>query len=185
MNKHRLALIVIGMLAVAVVAGGFFLGVQPQLDRIAAADKQTQGLRTTNQVQEAKNAALAADSEHLDEYKAQLATGIAEIPEARSQQALVDEVGAAAGAAGVTIESMTFDTATSFSAPGGVDVALPSAGTLVAVPMTLSATGDRGSLENFAANLQASSRIVTVSSSSFTDGRLSLSGTTWVLMPNS
>lgn len=51
MDKHRLTLIVIGMLGVAVVLGGWLLGVQPQLDRIDTANAQTASLRQLNDVQ--------------------------------------------------------------------------------------------------------------------------------------
>ena len=86
------------------------------------------------------------------------------------------------------MKNLRFDVAAAYIAPAGVDVAGPSSGTLVDVPLTLSADGPRPQLEDFVAKLQSSPRIVTISQSDFTGGdetSLTLTGTTWVLLPAS
>jgi hypothetical protein len=58
----------------------------------------------------------------------------------------------------------------------------------VAVPLTLTAAGDRAKLEDFVGRLQESQRIVTLSASKYTAGdetTIDLTGTTWVLLPQS
>ena len=70
MDKHRLSLIVVGVLAVGILLGTFFLGVQPQLERTARADEQRATVEQTNATQKARNSALAADQERIDEYRA-------------------------------------------------------------------------------------------------------------------
>ncbi|WP_454112356.1 type 4a pilus biogenesis protein PilO [Microbacterium aurum] len=188
MDKHRLTLIVIGALGLVIIAGGWFVGVQPQLDRIEAANSQTASIRQINDVQQKKNEALAADNDRLEEYKTDLAAKQQEIPASRAQQELINQIDAAATAAGVTVKNLRFDVAAAYIAPAGVDVAGPSSGTLVDVPLTLSADGPRPQLEDFVAKLQSSPRIVTISQSDFTGGEetsLTLTGTTWVLLPAS
>ena len=184
MDRFRLSLIVIGVLAVAVVFGGWALGVQPQIDRMNNADTQTATIAQLNAAQEQRNAELAADNANLGAYKSELAAGQAEVPASRSQQDLVDQLNAAATSAGVTVSSLVFDTAVAYAPPAGVPVELPAGHTLVSVPLTISATGPRPNLEAFAAALQASTRIVTIAGSQFSGGDdpgLTLTGTTWVM----
>lgn len=186
MDKHRLSLIVIGILAVAIVVGGWFVGIQPQLDRMATSQAQTRSIAQLNDAQQIRNEALAADNERLDEYKSDLAAKHAEIPAGRSQQELINQIDAAATAAGVSVRTLRFDTAGEYVAPEGVEVAPVSSGRLVVIPMTLTADGERSQLEAFVANLQQSARIVTVVSSRFSGAEsnsLELTGTTWVLIP--
>lgn len=184
MDRFRLGLIVIGVVAVAILAGGWFVGIQPQLDRIAAAASQTASIRQVNDAQQQRNAALEADNANLSGYQSQLAAEQAQMPATRSQQDLVDQIGAAATAAGVHIQALDFDAPSAYAAPAGVPVALPVQ-QLVAIPISITAAGDRPQLEAFAAALQASTRIVTISASEFTgpeDDRLVLAGTTWILL---
>jgi len=188
MDKHRLSLIVIGILGVAIVFGGWLVGVQPQIDRIEAANTQTASIKQINDVQQAKNDALAADNEKLGDYKTDLTAKQQEIPAARAQQELINQIDAAAVAAGVTVKTLRFDTAAEYVAPAGVALNAPSSGTLIAVPLTINATGERAKLEDFIAKLQQSSRIVTISSSKYSgddEQSVDLAGMTWVLMPAS
>jgi len=184
MDRYRLSLIIIGVLAVAILGGGWALGIQPQLDRMNTAAKQTAAITQLNTVQEAKNAALAADSKKMDEFAAQLAADQAQIPQARAQQDLVDQFDAAAASSGVVIESLVFDPAVAYVPPAGVAVPTPAGETLVAVPTTITASGPRANLEAFAAAVQASTRIVSIASSQYIgpdDSAVTLVGTTWVL----
>lgn len=184
MDKFRLSLIVFGVVAVAILAGGWALGIQPQLNRIGAADSQTASIRQINNAQEAENAALAADNANLAQYKADLAADEAQIPTTRSQQALIDQINGVASAAGVTVQSLVFDQAMAYAPPAAVPVSLPTAQTLVTVPISISVSGPRPSLEAFAAALQGTTRIITISASSYTgpdESALSVTGTTWVM----
>lgn len=186
MDRYRLSLIAIGVVAIGILGAGWLVGVQPQLDRINKATTQTSSIRQVNAVQEGRNAALAADNARLDEFKADLASDQNEIPASRLQQPLIDQFAAAASAAGVGVDTLTFDGPTAYVAPTGVDVPVPVTQTLVAVPVTITVTGPRPNLEAFAAALQGSTRIVTVSGSEYSgpdDSAMTIKGTTWVLMP--
>ncbi len=186
MDKHRLSLIVIGLLAVVILFGGWLLGVQPQIDRIDHANAQTKSVAQLNDSQQASNDALAADNENLGQYKSDLAAKQTEIPPTRGQQELINQLDAAATASGVTVRSLSFDDAQAYVAPGGVEVPATTSGTLIAVPIALTADGPRASLEDFMARLQGSSRIVTIAESSYKggdDSSIDLKGTTWVLLP--
>ena len=185
MDKHRLALIVIGVLGIAILAGGWFLGLQPQLDRMARAADQTASVEQLNDVQADRNAALAADNDNLEQFRAELTQARAAIPEARNQSEFITQMDAAARAAGVTVTALTFDPPVDFTAPAGVPVQLPASGRLIGVAVTLTAVGERGQLEAFAQAVQTSTRILTVGESQYSGGEgpgtLTLSGTTWVL----
>ncbi len=186
MNKHRLALIVIGVFAIGIVLGGWFLGVQPQLERMATADVQTAAARDRNNVQEIKNAALAADFAKLDEFTSELKKAQATIPAARAQQELIDQIDAAAEASRVDVSSLQLGAAEAHTPPAVVPVTLPATNRLLAVPLKVVVDGDRGQLEAFVANLQKSKRIITITGSSYSggdDSSLTVTGTTWVLAP--
>lgn len=184
MDRFRLSLIVIGVVAVAVLFGGWALGIQPQLDALGRATQQTAATKQLNDVQAAKNAALAADNEHLADFQAQLTADQGQIPTARSQQPLIDQLNAAAATNGVAVSSLVFDSAVAYVPPAGVPAPLPAGQTLVAVPTTITVMGPRPNLEAFAGALQVSSRIVSIASSQYTgpdDSALTLVGTTWVM----
>ncbi len=187
MDKHRLSLIVIGALAGAILLGGWILGIQPQIDRIDSANEQTASIRQINDVQQTKNAALAADNEKLGDYKSDLSAKQDEIPAGRSQQDLINQIDAAANSSDVTVKALSFDVAADYTAPAGVEVPSVSSGSLIDIPLTMSVEGPRAKLEDFLAKLQTSSRIVTIHSSDYTSDdeteRLDLTGVTWVLMP--
>jgi len=188
MDKHRLSLIVIGVFAIAILVGGWFVGVQPQLDRSSRANVQTASLMQTNDIQHAKNQALAAEDLKLEDYKRELAENQQRIPAARAQQELINQIDAAAAAAGVSIRSLTFDPAVSFAAPEDITAAVGVDSDFIGVPLTLSAEGERAALEAFAANVQNSARVITIGGSQFTGGEIDslvISGATWVLMPTS
>ncbi|WP_298041234.1 hypothetical protein [uncultured Microbacterium sp.] len=186
MSKYNFSLIAIGLLAAIILAAGWFVGIKPQIDRMGEANSQTENARQINDVQAAKNAALAEDHKHLEEYKSQIAATQNEIPQTRSQQALFDQISAAADNANVTMTSVTFDTPLGYTAPTGVAIAPVTSGSLVAVSVSISATGDREQLEDFVSRLQASKRLVTVIDSIYTgpeEAILILNGSTWVLQP--
>lgn len=184
MDRFRLSLIVIGVLAVAVLFGGWALGIQPQLDALGRATSQTATTKQLNDMQAAKNASLAADNENLADFQAQLAADQAQIPESRSQQPLIDQINSAAGANGVSVESLVFDPAVTYAPPAGVPAPIPVGQTLVTIPTTITVTGPRPNLEAFAASLQSSTRIFSLSSSQYTgpdDSAVTLVGATWVM----
>lgn len=186
MDKYRLSLIVIGALAGGILLGGWFVGVQPQLDRINRADTQRASVAEVNAGHEARNAQLAADNEKLDEYRAELEQDRSRIPSSRLQQPLIDQIDAAAAGAGVKVTALSFDVPAAHVAPNGVPLASPANGTLIAIPVALTVAGERPALEQFAANVQRSARILTVSGSQYSgpeEATLTLTGTTWVLSP--
>ena len=184
MDRFRLSLIVIGVLAVAILFGGWTLGIQPQLDALGRATQQTITTKQLNDVQAAKNASLAVDNENLADFQAQLSADQNEIPISRSQQPLIDQLNAAAAATGVAVESLVFDSAVAYAPPVGVSAPSPAGQTLVAIPTTITVTGPRSNLEAFASALQASARIVSIVSSQYTgpdDSAATFVGTTWVM----
>lgn len=186
MDKHRLSLILIAVLAVGTVLGGWFLGIQPQLDRAAVADEQTRSVQQLNITQQRKNTQLAEDAKNLDALRAQLSGAQANIPPTRSQQALINQLDGLAGSAGVRIASLTFEQPAPYAPPAGVPVAIPGSGTMVRVGMSVTAAGDRQALERFAAGVQAMQRIITIADSQYTgpeEPTLTLSGALWALVP--
>lgn len=186
LTKYRLSLLGLGTLAAVVLLAGFFLGIQPQLSRIATANEQQAAAEAINREQEATNAALRADQEKIGEYNAQLAQKQALIPNGRSQQELIAQIDAAAFLAGVAVENVTFEAPMPFVAPAGVPLTPTASGALVSVGTTITVTGERINLEQFAWNLQNNGRLITVAQSQYSGpeaASLTVTGSTWVLQP--
>ncbi|KQO97393.1 hypothetical protein [Leifsonia sp. Leaf264] len=80
MNATRLWIIGATLVAVLLVAGGWFLGISPQLAAAAAADSQRASVLVQNTGLEADLASMIADSKHIKEEKAKLAALQRSIP---------------------------------------------------------------------------------------------------------
>lgn len=186
LTKYRLSLVALGTLAAVVLLAGFFLGIQPQLSRITTANSQQEAAEALNRQQQTKNETLRSEQARIGEYNAQLAQKQALIPTSRSQQELIAQIDSAAWLAGVAVENVTFEEPVPFVAPPTVPLTATSSGTLVSVGISISVSGDRLALENFALNLQNLGRLITVEQSQYTGpepASLTLTGTTWVLQP--
>lgn len=108
MNQARLWVIGAAVVAVLVLAGGYFLGVAPQLTAIEAANAQTTSVEAQNAVLEASVASLEKEFATIDTAKADLATLRESVPGEAATSALLKDLNAYAAAAQVTITASKF-----------------------------------------------------------------------------
>lgn len=116
MNGNRLASIALGLLAVGILALGWFLGVAPKLAEAARADTERVQVEAQNAAYEAAIANLATQYENIDELRNELRELQEFIPGGHDLEDFIDALDAAAAANGVTIASINISEPTPFAA---------------------------------------------------------------------
>lgn len=117
MSRNRLMLLLAGVAAVVVAAGGFFLGVQPQLDRAATAKSDTESISAGNATTRAEIARLREQAKTLPEMRTRLATLRASVPDAADASSFITQLNGTADAAGVRVATITVGDATAYTPP--------------------------------------------------------------------
>lgn len=115
MTKHHLSLVIALVVGVAVLAGGWFLGVQPQLAVAASNQAQQTTIDATNDRNRAELTRLAAAFSGLDATKAELEQLRASVPSTVDTESFVREIDANAAAAGVQVTNVTIGDATPYA----------------------------------------------------------------------
>jgi Tfp pilus assembly protein PilO len=118
MNRNKLSFVIAIVAAVVVLAGGFFLGVQPQLASASANDTQRATIESTNATNRTELKRLEKQFTKLGGMRSELATLTASIPAKPNTPSFVKSVGDAADGAGVTVTAVTFSDAAAYTAPG-------------------------------------------------------------------
>lgn len=113
------------VLALLLVAGGWFLLIGPVFATAGETRLQAQSVRESNEALAQRITQLAKQFENLDQYKAELAALRAQVPTAAQQSEYLRELQTIADANGVTLTTLTPSTPTAF-APAG-QVAAPPA----------------------------------------------------------
>jgi Tfp pilus assembly protein PilO len=124
-----------------VVAGlGWFLGIQPQLSAVAAADDQRAAVAVTNATSESALAKLKSDFRNLSSLKGELATLTESVPSGSEMPAFVNELNSLVVAHGVTFVGMSVSDAQQYKAVAPPAAATPSSGSTDTPSPTPSAT---------------------------------------------
>lgn len=126
MDRQKLSLIGAALAAVVLIAGGWFVGVQPQLASASAADAQRGSIEATNAGNRDVLRKLEAEFRELGRSKAELAALRRSVPATADTAGFTREVQAAVTGAGVTMTSLTFGTAQAY-APAGQTTATSGA----------------------------------------------------------
>ena len=121
MSRNRLMLVLAGLAAVVVLAGGFFLGVRPQLDRAAAARSDASSIDATNEVTRAELARLRQQAKTLPQQQSALSALRRSVPSTASASAFISALNATADQAGVKVSSLTVGDAVAYTPPVTVD----------------------------------------------------------------
>jgi hypothetical protein len=116
MDKTRIWIIGASALMVVIVALGWIVAVQPQLDAASAADAQTSKVQSTNAQSAIALAKLQEDYKNLPALKGKLASLAASVPVDQSIPSFVDELNAIATANGLTITNSTVADAVAYKA---------------------------------------------------------------------
>lgn len=132
MDRNRIKLIIAMVSGVAVLALGFFLGVQPQLTAASTAaeqkttvDQQNEGIRATVEQ-------LIAENEGLSGLEDERDVKLASVPAAPDMPALIRQLDKMAGEAGTVVTSFTAADPVSYVAPASATApaaAAPAEGT--------------------------------------------------------
>jgi Tfp pilus assembly protein PilO len=125
MDKTRLWAIGAAVVMVAIVALGWVVAIQPQLDAASAADAQTSKVEQTNTASSLALAQLQKDYKNLPALKSKLAALQTSVPKEQSIPSFVDELYALASANGLTITNWTATDGQTYAPP--VAAAAPTA----------------------------------------------------------
>lgn len=174
MNVTRLVSIAMGLLAVGVLALGWFLGISPILAQAAAADAQRTSVELQNAQLAADLVSLKADFETIDEARAELEVLGEAVPANAATAQLSAQISGAASSTGAAITSLTFNNPSLYtpeaaegaaSTTGALAGTAPSGALLTRLyTMTISGTvlGTTDQVTQFLAALQGLPRLVVV-----------------------
>ena len=145
MTRNRLHLVIALAIGVVLLAGGFFLGVQPQLTAAATNREQLRTIDATNDGYRTELARLAAQSAKLPAMQRQADALATSIPSSADTASFYKEVDRVAATAGVTVDGITTSWAAAYTppetaAPAGAAPAEPSAAASGASTPSASAT---------------------------------------------
>ena len=164
----RITLAIAAVVAVVVVAGGWFLGVSPQLAVASAADTTTTQIADQNVGMQTQLQVLTAAKAKLPEMQTTLTALQSSIPDSVQQTTFLNDLNTIAAANGVTLSSLTIGAnAVPYVKPSGSG---PYVNSLVTplnfgtVPITVGVTGTPTQEYAFVHGLQYGSRLVLVTS---------------------
>ena len=167
MNKHKIAWIALAVAIAVVLMFTWLVGVSPRLTHIKEADAQTAQIDANNKKTRDEIETLRVASETVSLQKDRLRQLQRQIPDGYNQQALIDSLNGAADGAGVSIKSVTFDSASETEVPPDMQGTI-KAGLLVQVPVTITASGSYDAMRNFVAGIQNINRIIIPEDVSYT-----------------
>lgn len=167
MNKHKIAWIALAVAIAVVLMFTWLVGVSPRLTHIKEADAQTAQIDANNKKTRDEIETLRVASETVSLQKDRLRQLQRQIPDGYNQQALIDSLNGAADGVGVSIKSVTFDSASEAEVPPDMQGTI-KAGLLVQVPVTITASGSYDAMRNFVAGIQNINRIIIPEDVSYT-----------------
>lgn len=167
MNKHKIAWIALAVAIAVVLMFTWLVGVSPRLTHIKEADAQTAQIDANNKKTRDEIETLRVASETVSLQKDRLRQLQRQIPDGYNQQTLIDSLNGAADGAGVSIKSVTFDSASEVEVPPDMQGTI-KAGLLVQVPVTITASGSYDAMRNFVAGIQNINRIIIPEDVSYT-----------------
>lgn len=185
-NRTRLILIGLVVVAIGVLALTWFLGVSPQLASWSDSDQQYEQTKSRNDAAQIKANRLRQQYAKLDDLKAELAQYQQGVPVTDQSPALIRQVNQAASSSGVTIKQFVVGDAQIYAPPQWFS-APDTGGRLVTSPITIQASGSTDQLRAFVGNIQGMKRYLTISDVSYAvddsgDGTTAnINGTAWVL----
>lgn len=123
--RNNLRLWVIGSVAVmaALLAGGWFVGVQPFLAAASDTSDAAAQVAASNQAAQIRLAGLAKQASHLDQLQAQEQAAAAAIPATLGSNSFVDRVNAVAALRGVTVQTVSPGDPQAYAPPASVAAA--------------------------------------------------------------
>jgi len=134
MDTKRIWQLGAAILAIGILALGWFVGVSPQLDAASESSQQTAALRAANDQTQLVINGLAAQQKKLPDLKAQLAALLTSVPDSAALPPFVDELNAAATAASVQITGINVSDPQAYQPVAGAAPAPTAAATPAPTP---------------------------------------------------
>jgi Tfp pilus assembly protein PilO len=172
---NRLWILISTVVCIALLAGGWFIGVSPNLAAAAEADEQRAGVQAQNDSLRAELSSLRAASEEMPEMTGRLDKLQGSIPPGVHGSQFLAEFDRLVTGAGVTVESIALGAPARYEAPTADEASdasaaelLPQASPLVTadnfvtVPLDITVIGSNEQVLAFAGALQSATRLVLV-----------------------
>lgn len=140
MGKARMWILGAAAAMAVLLIGGWMLGVSPLLTQVTAANAQTASIQSSNTNTEAQLATLKTQYASISTLQDQLDALRLSVPEQEAASAFLNEVNATAAATGVTVQTVSIDSATLYSG-GAAATATTGTTTSTATPAPVATTG--------------------------------------------
>lgn len=175
MNKNRMWVIGAVLVMVVTMAGGWLIGIAPQLTTVASAHGDRVTVIAANNRNAIFLAKLKRDYENIDALKNQVSTLQESVPTAADVSSFVTELNSLANARKVTLKSITVSDAKAYipttqaaaakTTPSGSPQTNPkiTSTNFVTIPVTIGVTGDYGKVLDFVNDVQLGRRLFLVS----------------------
>lgn len=175
MNKSRFWVIAAILTIVVTIAGGWFIGISPQLGAAAAAKTDRSQVIAANQRNQILLAQLKRDYQNIDALKNQISNLQKSVPPVREIPSFVTELNTLANAQGVIVKSFAVSDAkpytpitqgsTGKNAPSGPSQTDPriTPNNFFPIPVQFAVTGDYAKVLDFVNDVQLGRRLFLVS----------------------
>ena len=161
--NNKFWLLIAGVLGVAILAMGWFLGVSPKLDEMNAANEQRTTVEAQNKVYEAKLTELEKQFAQIDELKAELATAQLGLPPGDELSTFLGQLHSLESSSGATLTKFAASDGQGYVAAAGATTSpLVTADNFVAITIDLTVTGTRTQVIDFMSDLQYGDRLFLV-----------------------
>ncbi|SEB40724.1 hypothetical protein SAMN04489806_0464 [Paramicrobacterium humi] len=117
MDKTKLWILGGAIIMIATLAGGWFVGAQPQLAAIADTEAQTRTIEAQNQATQVAIVQLKGDYDNIDQFRSGLEKLRESIPSDAAMPTFLTHVDALAARAGTTLVGITVDQAQPYTKP--------------------------------------------------------------------
>ena len=171
MNKNRMWVIGAILAMVVIIAGGWLIGVAPQLAATASANSDRANVLASNSTNEVLLAKLKRDYQNIDALKNQVSTLQQSVPIAADVSSFVTELNSLANARQVTLKTITVSDAKPYTpaSPAGSSSKSPqtnpkiTSSNFVVIPIQITVNGDYGKVLDFVNDVQLGRRLFLVS----------------------
>ncbi|THG30432.1 hypothetical protein E6C70_15490 [Glaciibacter flavus] len=127
-SRDRLWVIGAILIAAVIVAGGYFLGISPQLAAASVADSDLDGVQLQNAKLEGELKSLASDKKQIAQLQATAAGVAGALPAVADYATFIRSVDATAAAAGVTVIGFESKDPVPYAPPAVAAAPAPAAG---------------------------------------------------------
>lgn len=175
MNKNRMWVIGAILAMVVLVAGGWIIGISPQLTTVASANRDRATVIASNSRNEILLAKLKRDYENIDALKNQVSTLHQSVPTTADVSSFVTELNSLANARKVTLKSINVSDARAYTPTTQAAAAKTTTSSspqtnpkitttnFVTIPVTIGVTGDYSKVLDFVNDVQLGRRLFLVS----------------------